>query len=113
VIPLFGDITAEDIENEAQAVSALCNGKCKFVVEVLQHGWLAGMPLYFIDMELCSETLEKRVEAINNEMNEQEALKGLIRIAQGELSTSEKRTLPDQTSPAGEEVPSFLGSWAK
>jgi len=104
VIRLFGDITAEDIENEAQTVSALCNGKCKFVVEVLQHGWLVDMPLYFIDMELCSETLEKRIEVINNEMNKQDALTGLLWIAQG----GEKRPLHDQTSSAGEEVPSFL-----
>ena len=81
MIRLFGKITAEDIENEAQAVSALCNGKGKFVVEVLQHGSLAGMPLYFIDMELCSETLEKRIETINSEMNKQDALTELLRIA--------------------------------
>jgi hypothetical protein len=107
VIRLFGEITAEDIENEAHAVSILCNGKCKFVVEVLQHGWLVDMSLYFIDMELCSETLEKRIETINSEMNEQDAVTGLLRIAGGELSTSEARTLQDQANPKGEEVPSF------
>ena len=60
IIRLFGHVTAEDIDNEARAVSALCcGGQCKYLVDVFEHGWLTGAKTdYFIDMEYCPETLE-------------------------------------------------------
>lgn len=59
----MGDITREEIDNEANVVSQLCRpGVCRNVVEVTQHGWLPRKrSLYYIDMEYCTETLEKRI----------------------------------------------------
>jgi serine/threonine protein kinase len=58
-----GYSTTDDIENEANAVAALCSGrKSKYVVEVIKHGWLTMANVYyFIDMEYCPETLEDRL----------------------------------------------------
>jgi len=63
IVRLFGHVTSEDIENEAKAVSALCfGGQCKYVVELLKHGWLTPANSdYFIDMEYCPESLEDRI----------------------------------------------------
>jgi hypothetical protein len=58
VIRIFGDITKDDIENDTRAISTLCDGKCRYIVEVLQHGWLVDMSLYFINMEYCQATLD-------------------------------------------------------
>jgi serine/threonine protein kinase len=65
----FGPVTEKDIENEANAVSALCTGaKCKYVVEVLKHGWLTkDHTYYFIDMECCIQTLEEFIRDIAKE----------------------------------------------
>jgi serine/threonine protein kinase len=54
----------EDIENEAQAVSTLCGrGTSLNIVEVVRHGWLPrDSSYYFIDMELCSLTLEQYMQ---------------------------------------------------
>lgn len=54
----------EDIENEAQAVSRLCGrGTSPNIVEVVRHGWLPhDSSCYFIDMELCSLTLEQYIK---------------------------------------------------
>jgi serine/threonine protein kinase len=63
VIRQFGCVTVADIENEARAVSQLCQGQCKYVVRVLEHGWLGpDHSYYFIDMEYCPETLEDRIK---------------------------------------------------
>jgi serine/threonine protein kinase len=61
LIRLFGGVTTEDIENEARAISKLCGpGTVGNIVEVFNHGWLPrDRSCYFIDMELCSETLEQ------------------------------------------------------
>jgi len=61
ILRTFGDVTREDIDNEARAVSELCApGKAKNVVEVMRHGWLPHhSSYYYIDMEYCSETLEE------------------------------------------------------
>ena len=68
VIRLIGTVTEQDIENEANAISVLCTGaQCKFVVEVLQHGWVTGdHSSYFIDMEYCIQTLEDFIKEIVN-----------------------------------------------
>jgi serine/threonine protein kinase len=54
----------EDIENEAQAVSTLCGQRTsRNIVEVVRHGWLPlDSSCYFIDMELCSLTLEQYIK---------------------------------------------------
>jgi hypothetical protein len=69
IIRLFGHVTADDIENEVRAVAALCSGRqCKYVVEVLKHGWLTNANTdYFIDMDYCPETLEERIIQWNEE----------------------------------------------
>jgi hypothetical protein len=65
VIRIFGDTTKEEIENETRAISTLCNGECRYVVEVLQHGWLVDESLYFIDMEYCQATLEDFIKILH------------------------------------------------
>jgi serine/threonine protein kinase len=51
-------ITVKEIENEARAVSKLCQRAAhKNLVTVLRHGMLDPTH-YFIDMELCDFTLE-------------------------------------------------------
>jgi serine/threonine protein kinase len=69
IIRLFGEVTEEDIENEAGAVSALCTaGHSKYVVEVLKHGWLTkDHAFYFIDMEYCIQTLDDFIRGIAKE----------------------------------------------
>jgi serine/threonine protein kinase len=69
ILRLFGQVTEQDIENEAKAVSSLCtNGECKQIVEVLQHGWLTkDHSYYFIDMEYCQETLEDRLRSFSKQ----------------------------------------------
>ena len=68
IIRRFGPATEQDIENEANAVSVLCTGtRCKYVVEVLRHGWLTGdHTYYFIDMEYCIQTLDDFIKDIAN-----------------------------------------------
>lgn len=69
LIRLFGGVTREDIDNEAGAISRLCApGGNKYVVEVIKHGWLPRNPsYYYIDMEYCEETLEKRIDRMKND----------------------------------------------
>ena len=63
MVRLFGGVTTEDIENEARAISKLCGpGTSPHIVEVIKHGWLPrDKSCYFIDMELCSKTLEQEI----------------------------------------------------
>ena len=63
IIRLCGYSTTNDIENEAKAVAILCSRReSKYVVQVLQHGWLTVANIYyFIDMKYCPETLEDRL----------------------------------------------------
>jgi len=63
IVRVFGVVTNEEIENEARAVSKLCcDGQCKYVVDVRDHGWLnPEQSFYFIDMELCVKTLEAHI----------------------------------------------------
>jgi hypothetical protein len=99
---LIGDTTEEDVENEAWAISALCDGKCKYVVEVFRHGWLVHMSLYFIDMEYCDETLEKRISTINRKYMKSTP------EPPNDLPSSRKRKLPNKTNPTEEEVRSLF-----
>lgn len=63
LIRLFGGVTTEDIENEARAISKLCSpGTSRYIVQVKKHGWLPrDKSCYFIDMELCSKSLEQEI----------------------------------------------------
>src|SRR5947207_7787071 len=61
VLRIFGDLTREDVDNEAIVVSQLCReGQSNSVVEVYDHGWLPGFDssYYYVDMEYCLQTLE-------------------------------------------------------
>jgi serine/threonine protein kinase len=48
----------EYVKNELRAIDKLRNPGHRNVVEVLKHGELVYMTLYFIDMELCDTNLE-------------------------------------------------------
>jgi serine/threonine protein kinase len=62
---MSGGITRDEIENEATAITALCQGSCDTIVTVLRHGWLPRNPsYYFIDMEYCGETLESKIPKV-------------------------------------------------
>jgi hypothetical protein len=63
LVRLFGNVSRQDIENEARVVGNLCTaGSSRYVVEVFNHGWLQRNPsYYFTDMEFCPETLEDRI----------------------------------------------------
>ena len=64
VVRLFGGVSIQDIENECAHLSQLCHPgrECTNVVEVFGHGWLdTDRSWYYIDMELCSETLADRI----------------------------------------------------
>ena len=66
LIRMFGGVTREDIEQEANAINKLCGpGASKYVIEVIKHGWLPRNPsYYFVDMLFCSETLEDRIRTM-------------------------------------------------
>lgn len=67
LIQQFADVTREDIEREAKTSRELCDGSNPFVIQVLKHGWMSKTlkpPFYYIDMELCPETLEQRIETM-------------------------------------------------
>jgi serine/threonine protein kinase len=68
VIRPFAQVTEQDIENEANAISALCTDRrCMQIIYVLKHGWLTkDHSYYFIDMEYCPETLEDRIKALGS-----------------------------------------------
>jgi len=62
ILRIFGDLTKEDVDNEAAAISQLCRpGTSNTVVEVYDHRWLPGPDpsYYYIDMEFCPQTLEE------------------------------------------------------
>jgi serine/threonine protein kinase len=60
----FGQVTREDIDNEAKAIMKLCEGnKSDTIVEVMRHGWLPSQhTMYYIDMELCGYTLKSYIQ---------------------------------------------------
>lgn len=65
ILRIFGDVTREDVDNEAAVISQVCRpGQSNTVVEVYDHGWLPGPdPLYYyVDMEFCEETLEEWIQ---------------------------------------------------
>jgi len=62
--PLGFQVTEEDIEREAAAISVLAQaGKNRNIVTIRGHGWLPNRDdIYYIDMEYCSKTLHDRIE---------------------------------------------------
>jgi serine/threonine protein kinase len=58
-------VNEKDIENEVRAVKRLCmENSHKNVITVMKHGWLLSSDdsissLYYIDMELCDENLDR------------------------------------------------------
>ena len=64
ILRIFGELTREDVENEAAVISQVCiPGQSNTVVEVYEHGWLPGLDpsYYYVDMEYCPQTLEERI----------------------------------------------------
>ena len=118
VIRLIGTVTEQDIENEANAISVLCTGaQCKFVVEVLQHGWVTGdHSCYFIDMEYGIQTLEDFIKEIVNKSqdlrhSEMEQLNNLMNPERTEAMNLAMLISVVQTSPMKTEgVPSAADS---
>jgi serine/threonine protein kinase len=51
-------MSKEDIEREARAVGALCNGAHANLVTIYRQGWL-DLTYYYIDMEFCDMTLDE------------------------------------------------------
>jgi serine/threonine protein kinase len=62
VIPPFGSVTEEDITNEINAIKKVCTTGHENIVQVLNHGWLANSPYYFVDMPLCCMNLEQYIK---------------------------------------------------
>jgi serine/threonine protein kinase len=61
MLRIFGELTRDDVENEAAVISEVCRpGQSNTVVEVYDHGWLPGLDpsYYYVDMEYCERTLE-------------------------------------------------------
>lgn len=59
-------VSREEIEHEAGVGTELCApGSHKHIVDVPHHGWLPGLAasMYYIDMELCEQTLEQCLQA--------------------------------------------------
>jgi serine/threonine protein kinase len=65
-------VSEEDIENEVRAVKRLCmENSHKNVITVMKHGWLLSSDdsissLYYIDMELCDENLDRYMKRAHN-----------------------------------------------
>jgi len=67
VIHIFGTLTIEDVRKEFKAIDKLQrDGGRKNIVEVLRHGELSYMSLYYIDMELCDLNL---IDYINGQQS--------------------------------------------
>jgi serine/threonine protein kinase len=76
IIHLSGTVRQGDIENEARVVESLLssNGH-RNIVQILRHDWLpySFNRWYYIDMELCSFSLEAYISLHNHSANEQSA----------------------------------------
>src|SRR5271170_3907673 len=54
----MGQVSKEDIENEARVVSSLMKiGGHENIITIITHDWLPLSSYYYIDMELCDLTL--------------------------------------------------------
>lgn len=100
IIRVFGNSTADDIENEAKAVAALCSGReSKYVVDVIEHGWLTKANMYyFIDMEYCPETLEDRILQWKHQSAPVAATQTFASNPDIQVGIAKNEELPEQTS---------------
>ena len=58
-----GNVSEEDIRNEARAIAKLCITSHDNIISVLGHDRLSPTSvIYFIDMELCSINLEEYIQ---------------------------------------------------
>lgn len=58
-----GNISEEDINNEARAIEKLCKSSHDNVINVIMHGrFNPTSATYFIDMELCNINLEEYIQ---------------------------------------------------
>jgi serine/threonine protein kinase len=78
-------ISKEDIENEAIAIDKLrAERPAANIVQIFRHGWLTSytrggiaLPVYFVDMELGTESLK---DYINTRFNTESAHPDLLEI---------------------------------
>jgi serine/threonine protein kinase len=63
IIRVFVGVSEKEIKNEIRAVNKLCKSSHPNIVQVLDFGKIKNDgALYFIDMELCSFTLESYIQ---------------------------------------------------
>src|SRR5271155_2995181 len=63
----FGEVTREDVLNEARAIDKLqARGKSANLVWVTEHGWHPESSYYYIDMELCEGNLDNYIKGKEN-----------------------------------------------
>ena len=59
----MGNVSEEEIDNEARAINKLCSRAHPNVIKILDHGRFSpSAPTYFIDMELCEVNLEEYIQ---------------------------------------------------
>ena len=69
VIHIFGTLTIDDVRKEFKAMDTLQrDGGHKNIVELLRHGELTYMSLYYIDMELCDLNLADYINGQRSSM---------------------------------------------
>jgi serine/threonine protein kinase len=58
----FAGVSQEDVDNEVRAIKKLCQHQHPNIVQVFKYGRLkTDGAFYFIDMELCENSLEKYI----------------------------------------------------
>jgi serine/threonine protein kinase len=111
----FGNFTAEDIDNEVDAVSQLCRpGGNQYVVQVHRHGFLPQneSQYYYIDMEYCSESLDDRIHRVAFKDEQIKFFTALIRNIETSSTTAEKSpTLGLEGNMMGEEMDDTEFDW--
>jgi serine/threonine protein kinase len=108
----FGNVTDEDIANEARTISAVCApGLCRYVVEVHRHDWLPDSSYYFIDMELCDLTLEERIKEMGRTMVQETSEPNFVGVWTSAAEMVDQPRIYEQTEKIilGDQTEEFSG----